>query len=126
MIDHVLTDVLHSLHELLLVELLRLLVGLVEATAASPVLLILVLHIRRGCKADRLPHCLQRVTFLTVTDCLTVVESLSARLCHRSGLIRQLQRTLARETDLVLLLHLIDFGLLLVHYVGQLELVVDF
>lgn len=63
-----------------------------------------------------------------LSSCLRVVERLGACLSHRhrSGtLVLELWLTFAREADLMLLLHLIDLSLLLLHDFGQLKLVLE-
>ena len=61
---------------------------------------------------------------LTATR-IRVVKVLCTRLRHGSSLIRQLKGSLGGESDLMLFLHLIDLGLLLLHDVGELELVLQ-
>lgn len=110
-----LADILHRLHELFLMELLRLLVWVRRSVLMGRY---------RNCLA----HSLERVGLRPRTHHrLAVLKGFRASLGHRdSGLVTQLERSLAREANLVLLLHLIYLGLLLLHNVGQLQLVVDF
>ena len=56
---------------------------------------------------------------------VTIVERVGSRLSHWTCLILELERSLATEADFMLLFHLIDLGLLLLHDFWQLELVVD-
>ena len=55
-----------------------------------------------------------------------IVELLRSRLSHRRhDLVADLERSLALESDLMRLLHLVDLRLLLLHDFGQLELVLQ-
>ena len=59
---------------------------------------------------------------------MRVVERLGASLSHRhrrGTLVLELWLTFAREADLMLLFHLIDLSLLLLHDFGQLKLVLE-
>lgn len=55
----------------------------------------------------------------------SVVKVFGPRLSHRHSclVVLQLERTLLRESNFVLFLHLVDSRLLLLHYFGQLQLV---
>ena len=96
-----LTDVLHRLHKLLLLLLLKL--GL--------------LHLRRP---SHLFGCIECIGLGGL-----LVQVFGECLRHGNGLVGELQGTFLGKADLVLLLHLVDFGLLLLHNLGQLQLVVQ-
>ena len=121
-VDHFLGDVLHGLHELLLVHL-----GFLDVRwdnhAAARVLQVEL--VRRD--AHRLPHHLDVAQILaTVHRGISIVELLRPCLGHRChDLVANLDRSFALESDLMRLLHLVDLRLLLLHDFGQLELVLQ-
>ena len=108
LVNYLLGYVLHCLHELLLMVLLRGVIVHPAAIHTSRSLVVLV--IVRGGQAHRLTHSLEILAVtIHATCCSTiVVESLGPSLCHRCSLILELQGSFARKTNFMLLLHLID------------------
>ena len=121
-VDHLLGDVLHGLHELLLVHL-----GFLDVRwdnhAAARVLQVEL--VRRD--AHRLPHHLDVAQILaTVHRGISIVELLRPCLGHRChDLVANLDRSFVLKSDLMSLLHLVDLRLLLLHDFGQLKLVLQ-
>ena len=68
-------------------------------------------------------HMVLLILDIELVGIVRLVEVLCSCLRHRAALILQLQRALRRETDLMLLLHLVDLRVLLLHDVRQLQLV---
>ena len=96
--NYFLADVLHRLHELLLMKLILFLLGARVA----------VLH-----RHHRLAH---RDLLFVELRVLRIVEVFRARLGHGPALVVELQGSLRGESNFVLLLHVTDLRLLLLHY----------
>ena len=113
--------VLHRLHELLLMELL----GCVIVLCLCIGWLIVVVWGNAHCLSHRLKVLTMTVHGTWSTAAAVIIERLSPRLSHGGSLILKLERPLAWKTNLVLLLHLVDLRLLLLHDFGQLQLVLQ-
>ena len=102
--DDLLRYVLHRLHELLLVIL---------------VLLLLRSWVAALRRHHRLAHRAAPTLFVELgVGRARFVEVFGARLRHGPTLVGQLQRPFRREPNFVLLLHLVDLSLLLLHDLG--------
>ena len=127
-LDYLFGDVLHGVQELFLMVL-----GLGERAWSIGVLVVHLIIPSIVFWVGHVNSLAIRSKVMCFGTCLispstysAIVELLSASLGHRQVLVGQLQGPLAWKAHFVLLLHLINLALLLLHDFGQLQLVGHF